>query len=84
MKESTTHCIGINSEDIFVEGRVDTDDVAHLVVDLQLEWRHGGVKVHAVEVLHEEDLTVTLATVTRLRPLSRLADLHDDDVPARR
>jgi hypothetical protein len=31
--------------------------------------------------VHEEDLTVTFAPVSRLRALGRLADLHDHHVP---
>ena len=78
--DNTPHCISIDSEDILVEGGVDSNDVSHLVVDLQLERRHRRVEVDPVEILHDKDLTVTLSSVTRLRSLGRLADLDDDDV----
>ena len=51
---------------------------------VEIKRRHPVVIGDAREEVHEDQLTVTLATVTRLRPLSRLADLHYDDVPARR
>ena len=79
-----THRVGIDSEDVLVERRVDTNHIAHLVIDLQLERSHRSVEVDSIEVLHEENLTVTLSTVARLRPLRGLADLDDDNVPAER
>ena len=81
MGKSVTYCVSIHSEDILVERRVDTNDIPHLVVDLELEGRHRSVEVHTVEILHEKDLTVTLATVTRLGALRRLSDLDNNDVP---
>ena len=75
------YSIGINSEDVLVERRVDTDDIAHLVVDLELKWAHWRIEMDTVEVLHQENLTVTLATVTGLRALCGLPDLDHDDVP---
>ena len=80
----STYCISVDSEDVLVEGRVDTDDVAHLVIDFQLEWTHRRIKVDPVEILKQEDLTVTLATVAWLCALRRLADFDDDDVPGAR
>ena len=38
--------IGINHEQVLVKGRVDTDNVLDLVVDLQLEGVHRGIEVH--------------------------------------
>ena len=37
--------IGIHHEDVLVEGRVDTNDVLDLVVDLKLERVHWRVEV---------------------------------------
>lgn len=37
--------------------------------------------MYAIEVLHEQDLTVTLATIARLRSLGGLPDLDDNNVP---
>jgi hypothetical protein len=51
-----------------------------LVVNLKLERAHRGVKVDTVEVLHEENLRVTLSTVTRARGLGGLADLDNDNI----
>ena len=61
----TAHRISIYLEDVLVEGGVNANDVAHLVVDLQLEGTHGGIKVDAVEVLQEQDLGVSLASIAR-------------------
>ena len=77
-----TYCIGVYCEDILIESGVNTNDIPHLMIDLQFQRRHGRVEVYAVKVVQKEDLTVTLATVTGLRPLSRLADLDRDDVSA--
>lgn len=75
------HRIRINLEDILVESRVDPNDVPHLVIYLQLERRHGRIKVHPVEILQQQDLRVPLAPVPRLGRLGRLAHLDDHDVP---
>jgi hypothetical protein len=69
-------------ENILVKRRVDPNDIPHLVIDLQLEGRHGRIKVHAVEVLQEQDLRITLASVARLGRFGGLADLDDDEVSA--
>lgn len=61
-----THGVRIDLEYVLVEGRIDADDVPHLMVDLQFQWRHGCVKVDSVEVLQEEDLRISLSSVTRL------------------
>ena len=37
--------IGIHSQNVFVERRIDTDDVLDLVVDLKLERVHWRVEV---------------------------------------
>jgi hypothetical protein len=77
----TTHGISVDGENVLVERGVDTDDVPHLVIDLELERVHGQIEVDAVEVVHEEDLRVTLATIAGLGALGGLADLNDDHVP---
>jgi hypothetical protein len=77
-----TYRISINGENVLVESRIYANNVPHLVVDLQLERRHGRIEMNPVQVVHEEDLTVTLAPVSRLRALGRLADLHGHHVPA--
>ena len=78
-----TYSIGIHSEDVLVERGVDTNDIPHLVIDFQLQRGHRCVEVNPVEVLHDEDLTATLSSVTRLRSLRRLADLDDHNVAQR-
>jgi hypothetical protein len=46
------YCISVDGEDIFIKGRVNADDVTHLVVDLQFQRRHRAVKMNAVEIVH--------------------------------
>ena len=45
------HRIGVHREDVLVEGGVDSDNVAHLVVNFELEGIHRGVEVDSVEVM---------------------------------
>ena len=75
-----THGIGIDLEEVLVEGRVDSDDVPHLMVNLEFQGSHGSVEVNSVEVSKEEDLRVSLSSVSRLRPFRRLSNLDDDHV----
>ena len=49
--EIDAHRIGVHHEDVLVEGGVDSDDVAHLVVNFELEGIHRGVEVDPVEVV---------------------------------
>lgn len=72
--------VSVNSENVFVEGRVDANYVPHLMVDLQFHRRHGCIKVDTVEVVHYQDLRVSLATITGFRPLTRLSNFHDDNI----
>jgi len=46
------HRVGINSEDVLVEGGVNTDDISHLMVDFQFQRGHRSVEVDAVQVVH--------------------------------
>ena len=78
----TTNRISVHGEDILVESGVDSDDVSHLMVYLQLQRRHRGVEVNSVEVVHQEDLTVTFATISGSRAFSRFADFDNDHVSA--
>jgi hypothetical protein len=50
---SKSYGVRIDSEDVFIEGGVNADDVAHLVIDLQFQRRHGAIKMNAVEIVHE-------------------------------
>lgn len=75
-----SYCIGIHHEDILIESWVDSDDVAHLVVDLKLEGIHRGVKVDSVEVVEEQDLRVTLATVAWALAFTRSADFYNHHI----
>jgi hypothetical protein len=74
--------IGINHKKILVEFRIHTDDVVDLMEHLKLKRRHGSAVVDTVEEAHEENLRVTLSTVTRLSlGLFRfLANLDNDDI----
>ena len=78
-----THRISVHSEYVFVERGVNADYVPHLVVNLKLEGTHWRVEVNAVEVLHDEDLTITLAAVTWLAALCRLADFDNYNISAK-
>jgi hypothetical protein len=43
--------IGINLEDVFVESGIDTNNIPHLMIDLQFQWRHGSIEVNSIEEL---------------------------------
>jgi hypothetical protein len=34
-------CISVNREQIFIERRIDTNNVLYLMVHLELQWIHG-------------------------------------------
>ena len=38
--------IGVDHENVFVEGRIDTDNVLDLMVNLKFQWIHRRVKVN--------------------------------------
>ena len=76
----SAHRVGINSKDILIEGGVNTDNISHLVVDFQLQRVHRSIEVDAVQVVHQQDLTITFSTVTRLGPFSRLSNLDYDHI----
>jgi hypothetical protein len=76
-----TNRISINSKDVLIKRGINSNHIPHLVINLQLERGHGRIKVHTVEVVHNQDLTVTLATITWLGALRGLANLDDDHVP---
>ena len=59
--------IGINHKKILVEFRIHADNVVNLMKHLKLKRRHGSAVVDTVEEAHEENLRVTLSTVTGLR-----------------
>lgn len=61
-----TDSIGIDHENVFVEGRVDSNNISHLVINLQLHRRHWCIKVDTVEVVKEKDLRVTFTTIAGL------------------
>ncbi len=54
------------------------------MIDHQLQRCHWRVEVHSAEVLHDENLTVTLSSVTGLGSLGGFPDLDDDDVTIER
>ena len=77
----SAHCVSINSKDVLVERRIDANDVAHLVVNFQLQRGHRSIEVNAVQVVHQQNLTVTFSAITRLGPFCRLSDLDYDHIP---
>lgn len=79
---SMTHRISVDLENVLVEGRIDSNNVSHLVIDFQLQRRHGRVKVDSVEVLQEQDLRITFSSVSWFIGFGRFSDLDDNDVSA--
>lgn len=72
--------VSIHGKDILIERRVDADDISHLVVNFQLQWGHRCIEVNAVQVMHQQDLTVSLSTIARLGPFRGLSNLDHDHV----
>jgi len=72
--------ISIHREDIFIERGVYPDDISHLMIYLEFQWRHGCVKVDPVQIMQQKNLTITLATIARFGTLSGLANLHDNHI----
>lgn len=81
MSDNKTHRIGIHSEDVLVECRINSDNVPHLMINLELQRGHRCVEVNFVQIAHQQDLTVTFPSIAGFRPLSRFADFHYNDVP---
>lgn len=79
-RERVDSRVGVDHQEVLVEGRVDADDVLDLVEDLELGGSHRRIEVDAVEEAHEEHLRVALAAVAGTVALGRLADLDDHDV----
>jgi hypothetical protein len=77
---SFAYGVGIDGEDVFVERGVNSNDIPHLMVDLQFEWVHGSIKMDTVQVLHNQHLRVSLPTITRFRAFGRFANLYDNHV----
>jgi hypothetical protein len=80
--EKGTYRISIHLENVLVKSRVNPNDIPHLMVNLQLERAHRCVKVHAVEVLHEQDLRVSFAAIARSVRLGWLANFDHYNVSA--
>ena len=76
------HRICVHHEDVLVEGGVDSDDVAHLVVNFELKGIHRGVKVNSVKVMKKQDLRVTLAAVARALTFTRSTNFDNHHIPA--
>jgi hypothetical protein len=79
--KTKTYRIGIHHENILVERRVNADDIPHLMVNLEFERAHRRIKVHTVQVMEQQDLGVTLPTITGLLGLSGLAGFDDNNIP---
>ena len=45
-REGMDSSIGIHHEHVLVEGRVDTNDVLDLMINLKFQWIHRRVKVN--------------------------------------
>lgn len=76
------HRISVHHENVLVEGGVDSDDIAHLVVNFELEGIHRGVEVDSIQVMQEQDLRVTLATVARALAFTGSADFDNHHISA--
>lgn len=77
----STYRVSVHSENVFIESWVNSDNIAHLMVDLEFQWRHRGIEVNPVEVVHQQDLTVTLATITGPRAFGGFSYFRYDHVP---
>ena len=64
--KTSTHRIGIDSEQVLIERRVNTNNIPHLVVNLEFQGRHRGIEVYTVQVMHDKNLRITLATIAWL------------------
>jgi hypothetical protein len=63
---ASAYGIGINLEDVFVESGIDPNDIPHLMVDFQLQWRHGSIKVNSIQELQQQDLRISFSSITSL------------------
>lgn len=75
-----TNRVCINSKDVFVESGFNANDIFHVMADFEFQGRHRGVEMNLIEVLEEQDLTVTFATIPRFRTLCWFSDLDYDQV----
>lgn len=76
-----THSISIHHENVLVERGINSNDVSHLMVDFQLQWRHGRVEVDTIQIVHEQNLRVTLSSIAGFRPFAGFPDFDDDNIP---
>jgi hypothetical protein len=74
------HSIRVHHKDVLVKGRVNANDVSHLVIDFELQRVHGSIEVDPVEIMQEQYLRITLATIARALTFARLSDLDDDHI----
>ena len=78
--DCVAHRVSINGKDILIEGGVNADDISHLMVDFQLQRSHRSIKVNAVQIVHQQNLAVTLPAITRLGPFRGFPNLDYDNV----
>src|SRR4051812_25411066 len=73
-------CISIHHEYKFVKMRTDTNHVFHLMVDLELHGIHGCIIMNTIEELHEDQLGITLTTITWLLTFTGVTALGNDNI----
>ena len=78
----TTNRIRIDRKDVLVKRRIDSNHVPHLMINFEFQRGHGRIEMHAVEVVHEQNLTVSFAAIARLGPLRGLAHFDDNHITA--
>lgn len=74
------HRVSIYGKDILIERGVNSDDITHLMVYLQLQGGHWSIKVNTVQVVHQQNLAVTFSTISWFRTFCGLPNLDDDHV----
>jgi hypothetical protein len=74
--------IGIYFENVFVECRINPDNILHLMVNLQLQRQYRSVGMDSIQIVEQENLTVVLPKIARFRPLCCVPGLDSDHVSA--
>ena len=79
-QKKQTHRVCIDRKDVLIKRGIDPNHVPHLMKDFEFQRRHGRIKVHSVEVMHQQNLTVPFTAIARLGALRGFANLDDDHV----
>lgn len=72
--------IGVDHEQVLVEFGINSDNVVDLMEHFEFERAHRGAVMDTVEEAEEENLGVTLSSVSWLGNLGRLANFDNNNV----